>query len=108
MSDSRAASRPPSVLPRLRNRIVLVLLREEVRGQGQHIDPDEIDPASPPKVQRTLAAWRALRSPNMAVFVDALRPPDGGSVRDGVIGDLAGYHQLEPEQVIERCLHWEA
>ena len=43
----------------------------------------------------------------MRLFADSLRPPAGGSVRDGVIGDLAEYFQLSPEQVVHRCLHWE-
>jgi 2-polyprenyl-3-methyl-5-hydroxy-6-metoxy-1,4-benzoquinol methylase len=36
-----------------------------------------------------------------------LRPPGGGPVRDGVLGDLAEYHQLTADQVVHRCLHWE-
>ena len=44
----------------------------------------------------------------MRLFADNLRPPGGGSIRDGVISDLAGYYNLSPAQVIERCLHWEA
>lgn len=43
----------------------------------------------------------------MRLFADSLRPPAGGSVRDGVIGDLAEYFDLSPEQVVNRCLHWE-
>jgi SAM-dependent methyltransferase len=43
----------------------------------------------------------------MTRFADTMRPPTGGSVRDGVISDLATYYHLTPEQVIHRCLHWE-
>ena len=38
---------------------------------------------------------------------DTLRSPVGGSVRDGVVSDLARYYNLTPEQVVDRCLHWE-
>jgi SAM-dependent methyltransferase len=48
-----------------------------------------------------------MDSPYLATFADLLRPPSGGSVRDGVIGDLAEYHRLTPEQVVDRCLHSE-
>jgi SAM-dependent methyltransferase len=44
----------------------------------------------------------------MEVFADCLRPPGGGSVREGVIDDLGTYYGLTAEQVVERCLGWEA
>jgi 2-polyprenyl-3-methyl-5-hydroxy-6-metoxy-1,4-benzoquinol methylase len=43
----------------------------------------------------------------MRLFADTLRPPAGGSVRAGVIEDLAEYYRLTPAQVVHRCLHWE-
>lgn len=44
----------------------------------------------------------------MALFADGLRPVGGGSVRDGVISDLASYYGLDsPEEVVRRCIHWE-
>ena len=92
---------------RLRARIVAVLLREGLDGQGPHLDPES--PAAPPL---STAGWsptrrRANESVNMKLFADSLRPPAGGSVRDGVIGDLAEYFRLDPQQVVHRCLHWE-
>jgi SAM-dependent methyltransferase len=92
---------------RLRARIVAVLLREGLDGQGLHVDPE--DPATPPSSTAgwSPTRWRAEESANMRLFADSLRPPAGGSVRDGVIGDLAEYFRLDPEQVVHRCLHWE-
>jgi SAM-dependent methyltransferase len=43
----------------------------------------------------------------MAAFADTMRPPAGGTVREGVIDDLARYYDLTPQQVVHRCLHWE-
>jgi SAM-dependent methyltransferase len=70
-----------------------------VTGQGRHIDPESPGEAPPP---------RAHLSPTMAVFADCLRPPGGGTVREGVIDDLSAYYELPAEQVVERCLGWEA
>ncbi|HZD96533.1 MAG TPA: hypothetical protein VE132_00015, partial [Micromonosporaceae bacterium] len=100
----RGASR---LRARVRARVVAVLLRESLDGQGLHVDPE--NPATPPP---STTGWsptrrRAEESVNMTVFADSLRPPVGGSVRDGVIGDLADYYHLSPEQVVHRCLHWE-
>ncbi|MFC4950947.1 class I SAM-dependent methyltransferase [Pseudonocardia sp. GCM10023141] len=43
----------------------------------------------------------------MDTFRDALRPPDGGTEREGVLGDLAEYYGLTPEVALRRCLTWE-
>jgi 2-polyprenyl-3-methyl-5-hydroxy-6-metoxy-1,4-benzoquinol methylase len=91
----------------LRNRVALVVLREEVRGQGRHVDPEDPAAHPPPSVRWTEAQRRAKTSATMNAFADALRPPGRGSVRDGVIGDLAAYHGLTADQVVQRCLHWE-
>jgi 2-polyprenyl-3-methyl-5-hydroxy-6-metoxy-1,4-benzoquinol methylase len=97
----------PKVLGLLRTRIAEVLLSESLGGQGLHVDPE--DPATPPPSTAgwSPARWRAENSVHMRLFADALRPPAGGAVRDGVIDDLADYYHLTPEQVIHRCLHWE-
>jgi SAM-dependent methyltransferase len=90
------------VMQRLRDRIVMVLLREEVRGQGRHVDPED-----PGTAQPSTKSTAALGSANMAVFADVLRPPAGGPVREGVVGDLAEFHGLDPDEVVKRCLNWE-
>jgi SAM-dependent methyltransferase len=92
-------------LARIRERLIVVLLREEVRGQGVHLDPAQV--AAPDETRWSAGKHAAMRSAHIATFAEVLRPPSGGSVRDGVIGDLAEYHRLTPQQVIERCLHWE-
>jgi SAM-dependent methyltransferase len=86
-------------MQRLRDRVVRVLLREEVRGQGRHVDPEDPGTAPPSTV--------APPSANRSVFADVLRPPGGGPVREGVVGDLAEYHGLDPDAVVKRCLTWE-
>jgi 2-polyprenyl-3-methyl-5-hydroxy-6-metoxy-1,4-benzoquinol methylase len=68
-------------------------------GQGRHIDPDAPDAPPPPHPHP---------SATMEVFADCLRPPGGGSVREGVVDDLAAFYGLTQEQVVERCLDWEA
>lgn len=97
----------PTLLGRLRARIGIILLEERTGGFGLHVDPE--DPATPPL---SSAGWsngrlRAQRSTTMAAFADTMRPPAGGTVRDGVIDDLATYHRLVPQQVVARCRHWE-
>jgi SAM-dependent methyltransferase len=96
-----------SVIARARTRILAVMLRESVAGSGLHVDPE--DPATPPPSTEgwTRARLRAQESASMAAFADTMRPPAGGTVRDGVIGDLATHYSLTPEQVVHRCLHWE-
>ena len=97
-----------SIVARLSRRISLVLRQEKAAGQGRHIDP-EAPETPPPSADRWTAVHRhASKSAAMRLFADNLRPPGGGSVRDGVISDLAGYYHLSPAQVIERCLRWEA
>jgi 2-polyprenyl-3-methyl-5-hydroxy-6-metoxy-1,4-benzoquinol methylase len=96
-----------TLLGRLRTRLHALLLQESVDGQGLHIDPE--DPATPPPGTDgwTPTRRRAEQSSSMTLFTDALRPPAGGSPRDGVISDLAEYHLLRPQEVVHRCLHWE-
>lgn len=67
-------------------------------GQGRHIDPEA--PGAPPPP-------RPYPSATMEVFADCLRPPGGGSVREGVLGDLAEFYGLTRDQAMERCLGWE-
>lgn len=97
----------PTLLGRLRARIGMILLEERVGGWGLHVDPE--DPATPAP---STAGWskgrlRARQSATMAAFADTMRPPAGGTVREGVIEDLAIYHWLTPGQVVDRCRHWE-
>ncbi len=101
------SSARPALLTRLRNRVALVVFREQVRGQGQHVDPEKLGPGHESRATWSAAKRRAIMSPTMARFADALRPPTGGTVREGVIGDLAEYYQITPEQALERCLAWE-
>ena len=100
---------PRPVMPaRLRNQIGILMRQEEVAAQGRHVDP-EAPGTPPPDTGRWTAAWQqASQSPAMRAFADGLRPPGGGSVREGVLSDLAAYHHLTEAQVRERCLGWEA
>jgi 2-polyprenyl-3-methyl-5-hydroxy-6-metoxy-1,4-benzoquinol methylase len=107
MSTQPPARETSSLLGRLRTRILTVLLRESRGGSGLHVDPE--DPATPPP---STAGWtptrrRAQESVHMGLFADALRPPAGGAVRDGVIDDLARYYHVAAQEVVHRCLHWE-
>jgi 2-polyprenyl-3-methyl-5-hydroxy-6-metoxy-1,4-benzoquinol methylase len=96
-----------SLIGRARTRVLTVLMRESVAGSGMHVDPE--DPATPaPSTEGwTKTRLQAHESESMTAFADTMRPPAGGSVRDGVVGDLATYYKLTPEQVVRRCLHWE-
>jgi 2-polyprenyl-3-methyl-5-hydroxy-6-metoxy-1,4-benzoquinol methylase len=92
---------------RIRTRLAILVMRERIGGQGRHIDPE--DPSTPPP---SMADWSKSRrtaeeSTGMRLFADALRPPHGGSVRDGVIDDLATYYDVVPDHVVDRCLRWE-
>jgi len=96
-----------STLDRFRAKVAGVVLRETEAGQGLHIDPEDPATAPPSTAGWTDAERRAHESPTMGRFADGLRPLTGGTVRDGVIEDLAGYHHLDSAQVVHRCLHWE-
>ena len=43
----------------------------------------------------------------MRVFRDGLRLGPGTDVRDGVLDDLATYFELDPDECVTRCRHWE-
>jgi 2-polyprenyl-3-methyl-5-hydroxy-6-metoxy-1,4-benzoquinol methylase len=96
-----------SLVGRARARVITALMRESAAGSGVHLDPE--DPATPaPSTQGWTKARRlAQESPAMKAFADTMRPPSGGTVRDGVIGDLAEFYHVPAEQVVHRCLHWE-
>lgn len=97
------------VAPVLRvfHRLALVVLREDVGGQGRHVDPEDPHEGRLVQARWTPAHRRAYDSPHMAVFRQQLRPPGGGTERTGVVEDLSTYHELTPEAVVDRCLGWE-
>lgn len=76
--------------------------------QGSHADPT--DPSTPPPDRSDWSAveLRAWESPAMELFRAGLRPADGGSIREGILDDLASYHEMTPEQAVQRCIDWEA
>lgn len=100
-------TKQPAPLTRLRNRAALIVQREQTTGQGRHVDPEH-RPESKATARWSACKWRAMRSPAMTLFAAALRSPAGGTVRDGVIDDLAEYYGISPTEVVERCLSWEA
>ncbi len=72
--------------------------------QGEYIDPVDLPPVD---INDWDPACReALESPEMASFVDALRVGER-SVRDSILGDLAEYYDMTPEQARNACLNWE-
>ena len=95
----------PSALTRLRKRVIGMLPRRDSGVQGIQFDPADVAP--PDRSFWRPAKRAAMDSPHLATFADLLRPPSGGSVRDGVIGDLAEYHELTQERVVDRCLRSE-
>ncbi len=103
----RPALRKLSPLLRLFNRLALVLLREDVGGQGRHFDPEGPQAEPPPVARWTRAQRRAYDSSTMTAFRKALQPRDGGAERDGVLSDLAGYHGLTTSEALRRCIDWE-
>lgn len=107
LTGARPVLRRLAPVLRVFHRIAIVVLREDVAGQGAHFDPEDPSTEAPARARWTTAHRRAVDSPNMTLFRDALRPMGGGSSRDGVLGDLAEYHGLAPEEALQRCLHWE-
>lgn len=102
------ALRKLAPLTRVFHRVALILLREDVGGQGPHLDPEDSSTDPPVAARWTTAHRRAVRSPNMTAFRDALQPPGGGATeRDGVLGDLARYYDLTSDEALRRCLNWE-
>lgn len=72
--------------------------------QGEYSDPLDLPPLDLNDLGP--AGREAFTSPEMTLFVDALRL-DGKSVRDSILGDLAEYHDLTIDQARTACLDWE-
>jgi SAM-dependent methyltransferase len=106
-NSTRAVLRRLAPITRVLHRVAMVMLREDDRGQGAHIDPE--DPAiGPPDRQRWTRAHReAVASPTMESFRNAVRPPGGGTERDGALGDLSDYYRISRDEALLRCLKWE-
>lgn len=102
-----SAFRRLAPVSRALNRVALVLLREDTSGQGRHVDPDAPDTPPPATARWTRAHAAAVTSPTMELFCDALRPVEGGSPRDGVLGDLAEHFGISTAAALEHCLDWE-
>lgn len=95
-------------LMRVLHRVALVVQREDTGGQGPHVDPLDPSIEHPVRARWTAAHRQGMASPTMALFREALRRPDGGTERDGVLGDLAEHHGLTADQALDRCLRWES
>ncbi len=106
-TQARPALRRLAPLLRALNRVALVVLREDVGGQGLHFDPADPSTEPPAAARWTSDHRRAVASPNMTHFRTALQPATGGTERAGVLTDLAEYHRLDTEEALRRCLHWE-
>jgi SAM-dependent methyltransferase len=74
--------------------------------QGAHIDPEAAGVAAPDLSSLRHAARKALLSPEMDSFREALKLP-GLSVRDSVLDDLASYHHITPGEARQRAIDWE-
>ena len=72
------------------------------------IHPDPLDPGFVAPSDAGSTSWTRLVAGSAAAtaFHDALTL-GGGSVRDGVIDDLVTYYEIEPADVVRRCLRWE-
>ncbi|WP_181779200.1 hypothetical protein [Pseudonocardia pini] len=111
MNDRHAAEpilRRLAPVSRILNRVALVVLREDVGGQGRHVDPDAPGTPPPNTARWTAAHSAAVTSPTMKVFRDALRPVSGGTERQGVLDDLAHHFGMSTEEALARCLDWES
>jgi len=90
----------------LLQRVGRLLLKQPPVGQGPHIDP--LAPDAPARPPATGKATRDARSgEELDRYRDALRLAPGGDVRAGVLDDLSTYYRLDPEECVERCIHWE-
>lgn len=76
-------------------------------GQGTHPDP-LVDDLPPPEEPTTDAARRAVASPAMAAFRASLLRDGIDDVRTAVIDDLATHYRLDEDEVVRRCVNWEA
>lgn len=106
--QAESAFRRLAPISRALNRLALVLLREDTSGQGRHVDPDSPDTAPPATARWTKAHAAAVAGPTMELFAEALRPVDGGTPREGVLGDLAEHFGISPAAALEHCLNWES
>jgi SAM-dependent methyltransferase len=93
---------------------VAVEEREIVQGdesqlkQGQH--PDPLAPGYvPPDPTTQAAGWVvALTSKQMHAYRAGLELPGQPDVRAAVLDDLSTYHNLTPEECVQRCVNWES
>jgi len=106
-NSARRVLRRLSPLTRMLHRVALVVLREDDRGQGAHIDPEDPELGAPDRQRWTRAHRDAVASLTMESFRDAVRPPGGGRERDGALGDLSDYYDISPDEALQRCLTWE-
>jgi SAM-dependent methyltransferase len=83
-----------------------LLLKAPPVGQGLHLDPAAPD-APPPPPPSSSVTRRAQHSEAFAHFRGALLLAPGGDPRGGVLDDLSTYFDLEPDECVRRCIHWE-
>ncbi|MAT06300.1 MAG: methyltransferase type 11 [Acidimicrobiaceae bacterium] len=72
---------------------------------GLHPDPDDPNEPRPDPATWTPLLTATASSTALACYRDALRLD--GSVRAGVVRDLADYYEFTDDQVVHRCVHWE-
>ena len=75
-------------------------------AQGEHLDP--LNGPPPPFTGWSRDEIEAFHSPEMDAFRAGLPPADGGSIRDGVVGDLSTFYDLPPDECARRAVNWEA
>lgn len=110
-SPDPTLGRLPRSWPRIRSRVrrqVRLLIGNTTSSQGRHLDPLE----TPLPDHRY---WIEGTSRNghesgttMRLMSDALRPPGGGSAREGVLDDLSNHYGLTSDECLRACLDWEA
>jgi len=101
----------PPLIDRSRSyllRKIRLLIGNSHGSQGLHIDPESTPPPDVPRWSEGITSLEgADLSPSMHLLADALRPPDGGTVREGVLGDLSDHYGLTVEECLAACLDWE-
>jgi SAM-dependent methyltransferase len=84
-----------------------LLFKQMPIGQGLHTDP--LNPgAAPPPALDGPAFRAALTSEELQRYRDALRLDPNGDVRAGILDDLSTYFEIDPDECVRRCIHWEA
>lgn len=99
----------PGVWVALHERVVRAVRvdRSSELRQGEHVDPAAPGAPAPDPTRWDADLQAAWNSAEMDDFRAGLRR-DGRSVRESVVDDLASYYGLSDEEVVRRCIRWEA